>query len=401
MNVLYVSTLVDSDKYKNMLENYKIDNGQQCQKFHSLLVEGLLEQKDIKLTALSIRPCNRKMTKQLVFKKETTIKKHLTCIYIPFLNLPVVRQVSIALGVYFFASGWIKKNGNKGFIICDILSQSSLIGTLLAKQQTKVIGIVSDLPTYRVSTMKNDSLIGKALKFANCINLLLSKKVDAFVLLTHEMNKVINPKNKPYEVIEGLVDIKMTQKENVLESKHKKLVCHYAGGLFKIYGIENLIKGFLKANIPQTELHFYGGGPYERTIAEIASKHKNIKFFGYVKNDIIVNEQLKSTLLINPRLTNEDYTKFSFPSKNMEYMASGTPMLTTRLPGMPKEYYPYVYILDNESDEGIKEALLAIFSLSKDELHEKGKAAKEYVLRKKNNIIQASKVTKMIKMNLQ
>ena len=36
----------------------------------------------------------------------------------------------------------------------------------------------------------------------------------------------------------------------------------------------------------------------------------------------IVKEEKKSTLLVNPRFTNEEYTKYSFPSKNMEYMAS-------------------------------------------------------------------------------
>ena len=48
----------------------------------------------------------------------------------------------------------------------------------------------------------------------------------------------------------------------------------------------------------------------------------------------------------------------------MEYMASGTPVLTTRLPGMPAEYYPYVEFIDEETPEGIARALKRVLSRS-------------------------------------
>ena len=60
-----------------------------------------------------------------------------------------------------------------------------------------------------------------------------------------------------------------------------------------------------------------------------------------------VAEELKATLLVNPRPTTEEFTIYSFPSKNMEYMASGTPLLTTKLPGMPEEYHQYVLAILN------------------------------------------------------
>ena len=102
-------------------------------------------------------------------------------------------------------------------------------------------------------------------------------------------------------------------------------------------------------------------------------------------------------LLVNPRPTNEEYTKYSFPSKNMEYMASGTPVLTTHLPGMPKEYNEYVFLLDEETEAGVAYALDSIFSRSTEELHQKGLAAKEFVMKEKNNVVQASKVLAKIK----
>ena len=124
--------------------------------------------------------------------------------------------------------------------------------------------------------------------------------------------------------------------------------------------------------------------------------NKKIKFFGVVPNDMVVQEEIKATLLINPRFTNEEYTKYSFPSKNMEYMASGTPTLTTKLPGMPKEYYDYIYTFDQEDVESFKNKLEEILSKPSEELHKKGMDAKEFVLEQKNNVVQARKIIKLI-----
>ena len=81
----------------------------------------------------------------------------------------------------------------------------------------------------------------------------------------------------------------------------------------------------------------------------------------------------------------------------MEYMVSGTPVLTTVLPGMPKEYYPHVYLLEDESAAGIARKLRQVLSLSDEELFEKGQQARSFVLETRNNVVQAKKILDMIK----
>ena len=67
-------------------------------------------------------------------------------------------------------------------------------------------------------------------------------------------------------------------------------------------------------------------------------------------------------------------------------------MLTTKLPGMPQEYFPYVYTFEDESATGIAKKLKQVLSLPREELYKKGKEAQNYVLRNKSARIQASKV---------
>ena len=77
-------------------------------------------------------------------------------------------------------------------------------------------------------------------------------------------------------------------------------------------------------------------------------------------------------------------------------MVSGTPVLTTDLPGMPQEYKDYVFIIEDYSHEGIKEKLIEIADMDKKKLDEVGIKAREFVLTKKNNTVQASRIVEMI-----
>ena len=138
------------------------------------------------------------------------------------------------------------------------------------------------------------------------------------------------------------------------------------------------------------ELHLYGTGELDEYIKSI--KDERIKFYGVVQNKIIVQEEKKATILINPRFSEAEYTKYSFPSKNMEYMVSGTPIITTKLPGMPKEYYDYIYLIEDESESGMRNSMITVLKLPREELTEKGKKARDFVLKYKNNNVQAKRI---------
>ena len=77
-------------------------------------------------------------------------------------------------------------------------------------------------------------------------------------------------------------------------------------------------------------------------------------------------------------------------------MASGTPVLTTKLPGMPADYYPYVFLVNDESAEGMAKAYQNVLEKTDEELAKKGKQAKQFVLSEKNNIVQANRAVRLI-----
>jgi len=206
------------------------------------------------------------------------------------------------------------------------------------------------------------------------------------------VNEPVNTNNNPQIAIEGMVNYESKEVSNLREGKYQEKVVVYAWDLHEKYGIKKLIEAFVSLQMEDVRFLIYGSGEMEKEIREYEGQDSRIKYFGVVHNSIVIREEIKATLLVNPRPSDEEFTKYSFPSKNMEYMSTGTPLLTTKLPGMPEEYYDFVYLFDDESVEGMARTLERVLSLPKAELHAKGNAAKEFVLREKNNVVQAKKL---------
>lgn len=380
--------MCSEEKFQKLFDNPAKCSGQQVQKYHRTLLKGFSKNGQVQVEAISKLPVNHQNCKKKFIRGSQEIWNGIRLRYLPTCNLPQIGnlyQLFMAFLITFFSIS--RKNS---VVMIDVLNISMNRGVLMAcaLKGVKTIGIVTDLPEMLVDNKK--SMFVKQGK--RIISL-----CDAYVLLTEAMNEVVNPKkNKPYVVVEGQVDSGMIYKENELKNKDKIRVCLYSGSLNKIHGIKYLVDGFILANLPQTELHIFGEGDYAEELQEVCKTNHNIKYYGVRYNDEVVSAQIRASLLINPRPTNQEFVKYSFPSKNLEYMVSGTPVLTTRLPGMPSEYKPFVYILDDETSQGMCICLQKIFQQSDRMLHEFGKKAKEFVLQNKTGEIGAKKIVDLL-----
>lgn len=78
-------------------------------------------------------------------------------------------------------------------------------------------------------------------------------------------------------------------------------------------------------------------------------------------------------------------------------MVSGTPLVTTNLPGMPQQYHDYVYIFPEDNTESFRNTLISILEKPLTELSAKGDQAKHFVLEQKNNVVQAKRIIDLSK----
>lgn len=392
MNIIYVSSGCSEDKFEDLRKKGITKKLPQAQKYHQLMVEGLAEVIDGTVYVISAIPTNRSWSKRLFFDREVETIGNIQYRYIPFINFPLIGQLSRI----FFAGKEIRRllDGSRTYIICDVLNQSVSEAAKKAGKRNgiPVLGIVTDVPGHTSGASRKEYSFFRRLlgDFAEYRASKIIHSYDSYLFLTEAMNNVVNLNNRPYMVAEGQCDHKMKDAGTVKKSFPR--VAMYAGGIHKEYGIEMMVEAFLKEDRDGWELHIYGDGNYREELTELSEVNSKIKYFGVVSNAEITQRQLEASLLLNPRPTDAEYVKYSFPSKTMECMVSGTPLLTTRLPGMPEEYYSHVYFFDDESVEGMAEAFSRVLALPDNELSEKGRQAKEFVLKEKNNISQARKV---------
>ena len=255
----------------------------------------------------------------------------------------------------------------------------------------KVIYIIPDLPMYmNVTKVQESSVYRTRKKIEEFLFHRSLKNVDGYVLLTDGMKEWFTT-DINYTVVEGMATIDNTIDVDNIKKKKQIL---YAGGIKREYGVIDLVSAFSQIDDPEWELVIYGDGTDMESVCEYAKKDMRIKIMGSAPNAVVMKHQREAALLINPR-KNQEMAKYSFPSKTLEYMLSGTPMLGYKLAGIPEEYYDNMFVIQ-DSENGMEEALRKAMDLPETERIKMGEKAKHFVVKEKNPEKQCKKILELI-----
>lgn len=274
---------------------------------------------------------------------------------------------------------WIEKtSGSNAVALCYAVNPVLVLPLMLSakRKKVKVVSVCSEIPQYRV--VDGMKIPGK-IKYR--LLQLLNEQMDGYIFLSPYMNEVCNRKNKPWITVESLPHIE-EEIETVPEAASEKYIM-YAGGLNRENGIEMLIEAFSMLNI-NIKLKLCGAGTAEELVKDAVNKNANIEYLGNLPNDEVRKLEKKAVLLVNPRLPDNRLTRYSFPSKTVEYMLSGTPAAITKLDGIPDEYYDYCYCLNSASAEEMFRSLSEILDIPEKDRLKTAAAAKQFIIDNKS-----------------
>ena len=386
--VLFISNFASKRIVESLREVDGSNPGYAIQKFSRLLVKGFMNN-GASTDVLSVISVSSSGNKKKLWAERSEIEDDIHFLYLPFINMPIIRQICLTINSFIKTLIWGIKDRTNKRLVCDALCRSGCIGSLLASKVIglKSVGIMTDMPGMVTKGVKNKGLK----KIIANINLGYLKWFSSMVFMTQQSNDLLNTHNKPYIIMEGSVDAEL--KNRVIDKGNvetRNIV--YAGALHKRHGLDLLVQAFTRLEGEDLRLVLYGDGAFTKELEKYIKKDNRIVYKGVVENSVIVKAEAEACLLVNPRPSKQEFTLHSFPSKNHEYMVSGTPVATTKLPGISEEYYPYLYFLEDESVEGYYESLKAILNKPSKELKEMGERAKQFVLEKKNNLVQAKRL---------
>lgn len=374
MKILYLSALPE-EAFNKLLENGIVLN-QAAQKFNKLYIKGFcLNSCDVDVLFF-----NNDITKDYEEKYNDRTIRFLTC---DFTGNKIFKKIARLKFIKSIVEKYKKEEPN-GIVVIDALSPMAKgLIKLAKKHKLNTASIVTDLPedVNKVKTIK------EKVKNEMAINSFYGqfKYTDYLILLAKGMLDKINHKNSV--IFNGICDYELKDKFEVSHKYDKKVVV-YTGEIRKMYGIHNLVEAFLSLKRDDSELWLFGNGlNFYPELKEQIVKSDNVKYMGIKPNAEILQVQKGATLLVNPRLTKGfgDYIKYSFPSKNIEYMVSATPLITTKLPAITEEYNEHLFFFEDESVEGMAKVLNDCLNLSAEELNQKGLNTKEFILNKLNN----------------
>ena len=322
-----------------------------------------------------------------------------TVSFIPALNLPVLKQISVFFSTLFLLIGWGLKNRKEKEKMVIVYGQTAYIN--LAQQLfcklfgIKSCNIVTDPIRYRTGMEQLNPLSRFFVRVQWFLTEKIKKSYAAFVLLTEHMVKEYIEGDTPYIIMEGIADTAIFDGIEEQE-KTKPPVLMYSGALSAGFGLPRLLDSlqYIKQDY---RLWLFGDKTYLKEIENAEKQNDKIKFWGKVPWDELLTHMKQATVLLSVKPVDAPHSAHQFPSKIMEYMASGTPVLATKVPGIPDEYFDYIVPIEEDSETGFAKAIDALLSQPESVLREKGQTALEFLKENKNCYLQAERFVTLIK----
>jgi glycosyltransferase involved in cell wall biosynthesis len=396
MNLIYFGTICSSETFAELQARSRVRTGVAAHIFESLFIKGFSAIDELRLKVCTYLPIAPFPSGCLFCwgSKKDHLTGNITTTVLPAINLKILKQLCYTVATFFILLSWLirnRKERQKAIIIYSIYLPVTIPVVFLARIfECHSTAIVPDVPrlmnSYTETTGVNRLLIPLFVRLTTYFEALF----DSYVFITEQMNEDLNKKRRSYVVVEGMVD---TDDSGFLAGvAAKKKAVMYAGTLYRKFGVAALLKGFMAIRNPEIELWLFGEGDMTEEVRQCAAKDKRIVFFGSRPRSEVLRHEREATLLVNLRPIEEEFVKYSFPSKTTEYMLSGTPVLTTRLPGIPKDYDEFLYYLDSIEEQRVADAIIDILSKPQAELDHFGKKSAEFVLRHKNCYVQTRKI---------
>lgn len=315
-------------------------------------------------------------------------------------NKRIIKQFSTYSPTKKEVNSWAKDDsGHQKVIILYTASWNFLrIAKLIKKryQNIQVCCIIADLPEYScartlygIQKVYNRWIVKNSRK--------LYKFVDKYVLLTKQMAEKLQVK-VPYIIMEGIAP---NQNIDLDQSILQEIGCCryllYTGTLNYEFGIGTLLKAFSLIPDESVKLVICGAGAAAKEI--IASTDNRIIFLERIDRQQSLLLQKHATVLVNPRQNNEEFTKYSFPSKIMEYLAAGVPVVAYKLDGIPEEYDKHIIYVPDNTPESLAKTIIKVLNIDERERNKIGEFNKHFVLTEKNYLVQGRRILTLLAEN--
>ena len=390
MKLAYVGSVVpDTQDYQTPAFS-RAGNMFQCELLRGLAVNGI--RPDLCLSFLPM-PSYPAVRRAWIAGTYVRLDNGLNAELLPFLNITPLKQVLLGAGAFWrlIKWGWRNRADQRLIYIYNLtVPPASFIMAAARVTRSRLVASVNDInePGQTVPetiAWRADYAIQKA----------LLPKFDALVIVNDTIARELAPA-VPHVRMEGGIRPELFHTARRRPSLGHTFTMVAAGSLEKANGVQLLLDA--ARVMPEQDLRIViaGDGPLANAVRAAADTDRRIEYRGQLRHEQVLELYTEADLLLNLRLTECVSTRYFFPSKLLEYLASGVPVLTTCTGHVEAELKPFVYLLREQTADGVAAVIRSIKAASVTDRDELGRAARQYVFENKAWPAQARRVADLL-----
>ncbi len=379
--VLLFGSLVHPDAVKDIPEASEAANRFQLGMLNGLLAAGLERATAITALPIAAVPRPRKM---FVRAQRWSLGDRIDIVAPGFVNLPPIKPLSVHRRLK--RAGTLARAGVSAILAYNGTPGPGSAGLAVARELgVPFICVVADHdPRYR----GRSPLRAGAQWWSNRI---VGGGDGLVVLSGHTARDLAG--GRPWIKIDGGVDRDWDEIPD-LAPLRKTVV--YAGTPAYVSGARLLLEAFAKVEDPEMNLVFAGRGGLEDEIRVAASRDQRIEVKGFTTREELRRLLASATVLVNPRLSAPSENRYNFPSKILDYLASGRPVITTMAGDLDPVYADLAIPLRDETPSALAALMQEVCARSERELTAIGSRGRDFVLGERRWVDQAADVYRFI-----
>lgn len=251
----------------------------------------------------------RKELKNTVFKEQSIIKSFFS----------------------YYGKGRLDKllNDSDAVICYNIIYVWIILPYLANKHHVRSIAIIAD---YSEEICYNN-LVGKLYAKLQRISM---RHFDTVIGLSAQIEGKLRKRQK-FILMEGGIDTNLYN--SFFYQKHKEgepIILLYSGLLSPVTGLDRLLDIMKELPEDNVRLHISGKGILEEEVLKAQEEDYRIYYLGHLPYEEYVNQLQAADILLNPRNMELPENQNNFPSKIMDYLATGKQIISTKFIGWEK-----------------------------------------------------------------
>lgn len=273
---------------------------------------------------------------QLIFKQRTYHDDGVDYLEVAFVNVTAIKHLTRLWSAIRHGMPEMRRHGSQVILVHGILSPF-LAAALLASRRLGIpaVVIITDPPNVAHAFDNAFSLALKGID-GRMIRRMLPH-FDGVVAVTQQVVADFAP-GSPELILEGFAPELHLPAST---TRRDRLQAVYAGGVKAAYGVDLLVQAqaLPSANF---DVAVYGAGPYVDEVMAAQERQPGVRYGGVVDFATLHKAYSDADVLVSARWPDLHYAPYTFPSKLLEYLATGKPVVSTRLPGIPREYWDVI-----------------------------------------------------------